>query len=141
MSFLSKLDPNVVMTWGGIFLSGLAWLYHKAKGDKTASARDILDSLVVQVINAPGVNLDNVKDRVELAARTALKKMGLKGAIVETLVHEFVEYGSAELHKRYDLIDKQLQEMVKKTIDVTGAFTPPTTSTVPTLNITVEPIT
>ncbi len=135
---LDKLDPNVVITLVSLVGTGVAWLYHKAKGDKTESARDILDSIVVQVLNAPGVDLVNVKDRVELEARAALRKLGLKGKIVDTLVHEFAEYALAELTKKYDLFQKQLDQLVKETIKTAESFT--AKGEIPKLDITVESI-
>lgn len=107
----SKLDPNVVISIGSVVGAAATWLYHKAKGEKTASANDILESLVTQVINAPDVNLENVKQRIDSAARAALAKVGVRGAIAERLVHEFVEYGSAELHKRFDLWTKSMMKL------------------------------
>jgi gas vesicle protein len=124
---LSNLDPNVVLTWGGIAAAATTWLIAKARGNKTQSGRDILDSIVTQVINAPGVDLENVKDRVSLAARLALKRIGLKGAIVETLVHEAAEYALAQLHERFDLVTRELAKLAKATEKVKAEFETVTT--------------
>ncbi len=99
MTWLSKLDPNVAASWAIAALGGLMWLYHKAKGDKTESARSILYSTVTQVVNQSGVDIDNVKARAETAVRAALAKLGITGAIADALVHEFVEYAASELHR------------------------------------------
>ncbi len=102
MTWLSKLDPNVAASWAAIALGGLLWLYHKAKGDKTESTRDILDAIVTQVLHTSGVDVDNVKSRFETAARAALAKRGITGAVADTLVHEFVEYAAEQLHLNID---------------------------------------
>ncbi len=135
---MSKLDPNVVVSWLSA-LGGLAlWLWHKAHGEKTADASDILDSLVTQIINTPGVDLDNVRARIETKAREALAKIGLKGAAADMLVHKFAEYGLAKLHEKFDLMQKSFETMVKKTIAVGDALEPPKEPTVPVLDLGME---
>ncbi len=111
MDWLSKADPNVVISWVSVAFGGLLWLYHKARGDKTASAEDILTSLVTQVINQADVDEDNIKARVEVASRAALLRIGIKGATADLLVHRFVEDAAAQLHERYDAWTKAMNAM------------------------------
>lgn len=135
---LSNLDPNLVLSLATLVGTGIAWIVHKVRGDKVASARDILDSLVTQALNAPGVNLDNIKSRVEKAARDALAKRGIKGAIAETLVHEFVEYASAQLHERFDLITRNVEQMADAAAKVKAAMVPK--GDFPKLDIEIETV-
>lgn len=104
----SKLDPNVVMSWAAVVAGAIGWLYHRAKGDKTQSARDVLDSIVAQALNTPGISVDNVKMHVETLAREALTKRGISGKVADALVHEFVEFASAQLHRRVDIAARDL---------------------------------
>ncbi len=113
MSFVNQIDPNLVV---GILVALGTYLWHKARGDKTTSARDILDSIVTQVINSDGVDLENVKARTEAKCRAALAKAGIKGTLAETLVHEAVEYASAQLHERFDLFTKSMNNMMAETL-------------------------
>ncbi len=122
----SKLDPNVVTILSGVTIGVLGWLWRLVHGDKVESARDILDSVVTQVLNTPGLNLDNVKQKIEAAARPALAKLGIKGSLADNLIHEFVEYGAGVLHERMDLFEKELQkrldDLAAKAQDVSKAF-------------------
>lgn len=107
----SKLDPNVVALIVSV-LGGLwTWISHKANGEKTSTWREILDDVVRQVINAADVDLDNVKARLETKLQDAVTKIGLRGPTANSLVHEFVEYGSAELHERFATIQRQLDKI------------------------------
>ncbi len=139
MEYLSKTDPNILISWlsllGGVGL----WLWHKAKGDKTKSAKGLLDDVVTQVINSPDVNLDNVQSMGEKAARDALAKIGFRGAAAETLVHLAATAASAELHRRFDLMTRNMDAMFKATVAAEKALTP-TPGAFPKLEVDIEAV-
>ncbi len=119
-------DPNLVLSWGAVLAAAATWLIHKARGEKTASARDILDSIVTQVINTADVDLENVKLRADQAIRSKLAELGIKGAAAELMVHEFVEYASAQLHERFDRWTRAMDKLDAAVQTVPKAFeTPP----------------
>lgn len=111
---MKDLDPNVLIPLLGFVAS---WLYHKIKGDKTQSIRELLDSVVTQVIYSPGVDLDNVRSRAEARILELLARKNVKGKLAEALVHEFTEFAVAELHKRFDLINRQFQDNAAKAVE------------------------
>lgn len=116
-SIVNNIDPNAVIAL--VTLVG-GWLWSKRKGEKTTSARELLEDVVRQVINAADVDPDNVKTRAEAKIRGALAKINVKGTTAELLVHEFVEYAAAELGERWakftrdmDALKAANAEMVK----------------------------
>ncbi len=121
LDWFKAIDPTVVVSTA---IGVLGWLYHKARGDKTESARAVLQSLVRQVLFSDGVDLDNVRSRFEALAKTALAKRGFKGAIVDALIHEFSEYAAAELAERLDLYQSQLDQLDKVAAGVNETLKP-----------------
>lgn len=116
MSILSNLVPFVTDHWDDIIaVGGLlgGWLWHKARGEKTKTVREILEDVVRQVINSGDVDLENVKSRAEAKIREALAKRKVAGKLAETLVHEFVEYAAAELAERFRLIQQSLDSLAR----------------------------
>jgi hypothetical protein len=114
MSIVSNLIPFATDHWDDISAAALligGWLWHKARGDKTKTAREILEDVVRQVLYSDGVDLDNVKSRAESKIREALAKRNVTGKLAEALVHEFVEYAAAELAERFALFQKNLDAL------------------------------
>jgi hypothetical protein len=108
VNILNNIDPDAVIAVVGLVGS---WLWSKHKGEKTKSAREMLDDVVRQVINSADVDLENVKARAEQACRAALAKVGITGATSDRLVHEFAEYAAAELAERWGLFQKRLDQL------------------------------
>jgi hypothetical protein len=114
MSIVSNLIPFATDHWDDISAAALligGWLWHKARGDKTKTAREVLEDVVRQVLYSDGVDLDNVKSRAESKIREALAKRNVTGKLAEALVHEFVEYAAAELAERFALFQKNLDAL------------------------------
>jgi hypothetical protein len=111
---MSIVSDVLINHWDDVAAVGVlvgGWIYAKARGRKTKTVREILDDIVRQVINADGVDLENVKPKAERAIRDTLAKAGIKGKAAEVLVHEFVEYAAAELAERYAEVNKALQKL------------------------------
>lgn len=102
------------------------WIFHKAKGDKTKTAREVLDDVVRQVINSEDVDLVNVKTRATAAIHDALAKRKITGKLADALTHEFVEYAAGELAERFDLFTKNLEKMAGNAAKVGEAIAPVT---------------
>lgn len=120
MSFLNQINPDLAVTILTAIAAGATWLFRKARGEKTQTARELLENVVTQVLNSDGVDLENVREKLEARLRAALAKRGIKGKLAERLVHEFVEWGAAELHERYDGITRNLERMYKAAEGVGG---------------------
>lgn len=95
----------------GLFGTAVRWVMHRIAGDKRAGLRALLESVVTQILYSGDVDLDNVKARIESAARIALSKAGVTGALADELVHEVVEYGAAKLHERFDEFTRNLESL------------------------------
>jgi len=111
---MSIINTIVTEHWddllaAGIFVGG--WLWHKAKGEKVKTVREILDDVVRQVLNSGDINLTNIKARAAYYIREALAKRKVTGKLADALTHEFVEYAAAELAERFSLIQRQLDAL------------------------------
>jgi hypothetical protein len=114
MSTIANIMSETGITYSDVALvAGIVggWLWHKARGDKTKTAREVLEDVVRQVLYSDGVDLDNVKSRAESKIREALAKRNVTGKLAEALVHEFVEYAAAELAERFALFQKNLDAL------------------------------
>ncbi len=100
------------------------WIWHKARGDKTKTAREVLDDVVLQVLADADIDMTNVKAKAEAALRAALTKAKIKGALAEALVHEFVEYTAGELARRFKLFEANLARMADNAAKVGETLAP-----------------
>ncbi len=135
LDWLKGTDPSIVISAIG---SVALWLWNKARGDKTKTAREVLDDVVLQVINAGDVDLDNVKARVTELGLEALRKLHVTGMPATVLVHEFVEYAAGRLAERLYLHQRRLDALVVGAEAVQKAMTPPVVPTVPVLDLGME---
>lgn len=106
MDWLTKIDPNTLITLGGVILGGLTWLYHKAKGDQVANFADtfrgigksVLHTLLIDPTITSDANIDALKIRAsQLVWRAADGASIPRNAITVALVNALVEHTIGDL--------------------------------------------
>lgn len=110
MEWLSKLDPNIVVP---IVIALGGWLWRKARGEKKADDRTIIDSIVenfaMEMTDTYHVNdtrsiadyLKQARSYIDERIWNVLAKRGIKKTpIVKALVNEAVERWTAWLGKQ-----------------------------------------
>lgn len=130
--FVTKLDPNVVLT----VLSGLGtvggWLWSKIRGDQKQSLRDALWPIIEGNAIKLAENefaIQVVRLKLERAAQEGLARMGLKpNRITTAIVQELVERGVTEVRNRIlerrklAALEAQLTGMLNKATDAGAAI-------------------
>lgn len=141
LDWLGKIDPNVVV---GIVSALVAWLYHKARGDKQQDLRDLVYGTIAaevhRIVDSPELH-DKARALLFDAAWKGLDLLKVpKNATTNLLVSAAVETGMAELARllAQKAIPKQLDAVADGVAAAVDAFTPPAKPTVPPLDIVVE---
>lgn len=138
--WIDKLDPNVVIPIIGV---GLTWLWHRMRGQKTTSLRDILDAAITTAVHrllADPQALGKARDRLTAYAYEAMERHGLpRNAWSEALVKLAVEEGMAELSDK--LHELELAEIAAGAQRTADSFVPPKRPGVPKLDLDIEEVT
>ncbi len=146
-AFLSKIDPDLVVTIVSILGAGATWLYRKAKGEKqadiTSSLWRAMEGSVLKLAEthlAPTATF--LRDKLTVAAYEALGRMGVKkNAVVDAIVAKLVEQGVTEVRKRIAAL-KNARDLEKVLTDAskvtTAAPKPGLPGEVPVLGLNIE---
>ncbi len=142
---LEWLKDNVSGDALALLLAVATWAYHKVKGDKTESVKDIawnaLRGVAIKLAESDET-VGVVREKLTAAAWAALSRAGVKKSkALEGIVSAVVDRGVSEVRERV-LQRKQLEAKLMATLssasDVSKAFTPPANPTVPPLGLNIE---
>ncbi len=142
---LEWLKDNVSGDALALLLAVATWAYHKVKGDKTESVKDIawnaLRGVAIKLAESDET-VGVVREKLTAAAWAALARAGVKkSGALEGIVSAVVDRGVSEVRERV-LQRKQLEAKLMATLssasDMSKAFTPPTNPTVPPLGLNIE---
>lgn len=135
LNWISKIDPNLLITLASALATAAVWGYHKLRGDATESLSEICDSIVANLMHEVlddysdqdlDVFLDTARAKIETNFWTIAEKRGIpKNAISIAVVHAATERGTAwladQIKKRRDVF-LLLKTEVDKVGDVAANF-------------------
>ncbi len=144
-AFLSKIDPELLVTVLSAVYIGGKWVFHKIKGDKQKSLKDTLwpsiEGVIIKLAESEFV-VTTVREKLTKAAYEALGRAGIKkNAIVDAVIAQLVDAGVTEVRKRVEqrkamaALPGQIEAMLKAAEAVKLSFVAPAPEkrTVPTL--------
>lgn len=148
LSWLSNLDPNVVITALSFLAIGGKWLYHKVRGDQQKSLKDTLwptiEGVVIKLAESPFV-ADTVRTKLTAAANEALGRIGVnRNSVTDALIAQLVDAGVTEVRKRVNAriaveqLPARIEAMATAAQKMVDAFKPPANPTVPALGLDIE---
>ena len=114
IDWLSQVNPNVILP---IVFSGLAWLYHKARGDTKQAHKslfdDIVENFIYEMLDKYPLNvsvdtyLKSSRQYIEKEIWKVAQKRGIpKNSTTEKLLHSAMERGTAILSREINNLKK-----------------------------------
>jgi len=122
------------------------WLWHKARGEKTQSVREMLMSVVESTVHQMAlakIDFLNADKPIEHAISKWFERRGINPKPYSFLIHEMVAYGLKRLSEEYKqaTLPATFDRLLKEMADTVGrvSFEPPKHPDVPVLGIDIVP--